>query len=397
MRRIYLHERPDWPRFHWNQEALANLLATVRYRQGCLFGCMAALGFDLRQEAVLRTLTEDVLKTSDIEGETLDTEQVRSSLARHLGIDIGGSGHMDRHVDRNVEGIVRIMLDATSRYDAPLTAERLWDWRAWLFPDGDRGLRRMAAGSWRDDRTGPMQVVSGPAGRERVHFEAPPAGRLHTEMTRFLEWFNESDEMDGVLKAALAHLWFVTIHPFDDGNGRIARAIADMALARSEESPQRFYSMSSQIRKERTDYYKILEATQQGSMDVSVWMYWFLNCLQRAIDGAETTLDAVLDKARFWERVAGVSLNARQCDVLTRLLDGFKGKLTTSKWAKLAKCSQDTALRDIKELVEHGILLRNPGGGRSTSYSLVDFEPPDGAEDDVEADAPAAQDNPLTR
>ncbi len=392
MRRIHLHEHPDWPRFHWNHEALANLLATVRYRQGRLFGRMEALGFDLRQEAMLRTLTEDVLKTSDIEGETLDPEQVRFSLARHLGIDIGGPGHMDCHVDRNVEGIVRVMFDATSCYHLPLTAERLWDWRALLFPDGDRGSGRIATGSWRDDRTGPMQVVSGPVGRERVHFEAPPAERLDREMERFLEWFNESGEMDGVLRAGLAHLWFVTIHPFDDGNGRIARAIADMALARSEQSPQRFCSMSSQIRKERTDYYKILEATQQGSMDVSVWMYWFLNCLKRAIDGAETTLDAVLDKDRFWQRVAGFPLNERQRDMLTRLLDGFEGKLTTSKWAKLAKCSHDTALRDIRELIEGGILLRNPGGGRSTSYKLADFESPGDAEDDMEAGDPAAQD-----
>ncbi len=367
MRRIYLYERPDWPRFHWNQEALTNLLAAVRYRQGRLYGRMEALGFDLRQEAVLQTLTEDVLKTSEIEGEKLDMEQVRSSLARHFGIDTGGSDC----ADRTMEGIVRITLDATDRCDAPLTAERLWEWRAWLFPDGSSASGRIAKGVWRNDRTGPVQVVSGPAGHEQVHFEAPPAGRLHREMTRFLEWFNESDEMDGVLKAGLTHLWFVTIHPFDDGNGRIARAIADMALARSEQSPQRFYSMSSQIRKERTDYYRILEATQQGTMDVSVWMYWFLNCLKRAIDGAETTLDAVLDKARFWERVAGFSLNERQHSVLVRLLDGFEGKLTTSKWAKLAKCSHDTALRDIKELVEGGILLRNPGGGRSTSYRIL--------------------------
>ncbi len=375
MRRIYLHERPDWPRFHWNQEALTNLLATVRYRQGRLFGRMAALGSGLRQEAMLRTLAEDVLKTSEIEGETLNPELVRSSLACRLGIDTGGPGHMDRHVDRNADrnadGIVRVVLDATSCYDAPLTTERLWDWHAWLFPDGDRSSGRIAAGAWRDGRTDPMQVVSGPISRERVHFEAPPAERIDEEMKRFLEWFNESDEMDGVIRAGQSHLWFVAIHPFDDGNGRIARAIADMALARSEQSPQRFCSMSSQIREERTDYYKILEATRQGSMDVSVWMYWFLDCLQRAIDRAETTLDAVLDKARFWERVAGFPLNERQRDALARLLDGFEGKLTSSKWAKLAKCSQDTALRDIKELIAWGVLLRNPGGGRSASYRIL--------------------------
>ena len=360
------------------------MLATVRYRQGRLLGRMEALAFDLRQEAVLQTLTEDVLQSSDIEGEKLDTEQVRSSLARHLGIDIGGLGR----VDRNVEGMVWMMLDATGCYHLPLTVERLWGWHALLFPDGYSGLRRIVTGAWRDDRTGPMQVVSGPVSHEQVHFEAPPAERLDQEMKRFLEWFNASGEMDGVLRAGLAHLWFVTIHPFDDGNGRIARAIADMALARSERSSQRFYSMSSQIRKERIGYYRILEVTQQGSTDISLWMYWFLDCLKRAIDGAGTTLDAVFDKARFRERVAGFALNERQHYVLTRLLDGFEGKITTSKWGKLAKCSQDTALRDITELIERGILLRNPGGGRSTSYDLVDFRSPDGA---------AAQDGPITR
>ncbi len=386
MRRIYLHEHPDWPRFHWNHEALANLLATVRYRQGRLLGRMEALGFDLRQEAVFQTLTEDILQTSDIEGEKLDPEQVRSSLARRLGIDIGGLGR----VDRNVDGIVRMMLDATGCYRLPLTVGRLGDWHALLSPDGYSGSGRIATGAWRDGRTGPMQGISGPIGHEQVHFEAPTAERIDREMKRFLEWFNASGETDGVLKAGLAHLWFVTIHPFDDGNGRIARAIADMALARSEKSPQRFYSMSSQIREERTDYYRILEATQQGSMDISLWMYWFLDCLKRAIDGAGVALDAVFEKARFWERVAGFSLNVRQRHVLTRLLDGFEGKLTTSKWAKLAKCSHDTALRDITELIERGILLRNPGGGRSTSYRiLADFEPPGG---DV-----AAPDGAVTR
>ena len=360
------------------------MLATVRYRQGRLLGRMEALGFDLRQEAVLQTITEDVLQSSDIEGEKLDEEQVRSSLARHLGMDIGELCH----ADRNVEGMVRMMLDATGCYHLPLTAERLWDWHALLFPDGHSGLRRIVTGAWRDDRTGPMQVVSGPVGHEQVHFEAPPAERLDREMERFLEWFNTPGDMDGVLRAGLAHLWFVTIHPFDDGNGRIARAIADMALARSEKSPQRFYSMSSQIRKERTDYYRILEATQQGSPDISLWMYWFPDCLKRAIDGAGTTLDAVFAKAGFRERVAGFALNERQHYVLTRLLDGFEGKITTSKWAKLAKCSQDTALRDITELIERGILLRNPGGGRSTSYKLVHREPSDGA---------ATRDGPITR
>ncbi len=367
MRRMYIHERLDWPRFHWNQEALTNLLATVRYRQGRLSGRMAALDADFRQEALLQTLTEDVLQTSAIAGEALDAEQVRSSLARRLGIDIGGPDS----VDRIVEGIARVTFDAMRCYRSPLTAERLRDWHASLFSAGPT-VKQMAAGRWRDDHAAPMQAVSGSIGGERGHFEAPPAERIDREIAHFLDWFNASDDMDGVLKAALAHLWFVTIHPFDDGNGRIARAIADMALARSEQSPQRFYSMSSQIRKERTDYDRILEATRQGSMDVSVWMYWFLECLKRAMDGAETTLDAVLDKALFWERVEEFPLHERQRAMLARLLGGFQGKLTTSKWASMAKCSQDTALRDITELMEWGVLLRNPGGGRSVSYSLVD-------------------------
>ncbi len=323
--------------------------------------------FDLRQEADLETLTADVLKSSEIEGERLDAEQVRSSIARRLGIDIGAL----KPADRNVEGIVEMMLDATRQYDRPLSAERLFSWQASLFPTGHSGMTKIRAGAWRDDSTGPMEVVSGPIGKERVHFQAPPAVRLAAEMRTFLHWFNTEAAIDPVLKAGLAHLWFVTIHPFDDGNGRIARAIADMALARSENSPQRFYSMSAQIRQERAAYYGILEKTQSGTMDITPWMEWFLGCMGRAIDGAQTTLGAVLFKARFWENVAAVSLNPRQRLVLNRLLDGFEGKLTTSKYAKLAKCSQDTALRDILYLVEHGILVRNPEGGRSTSYALA--------------------------
>jgi Fic family protein len=329
---------------------------------------MEALGFNLRQEAVLQTLTSDVLKSSEIEGEKLDAEQVRSSIARRLGMDIGAL----KPADRNVEGIVEMMLDATRQYDQPLTAERLFSWHASLFPIGRSGMAKIRAGAWRDDSTGPMEVVSGPIGKERVHFQAPPAKRLDGEMQSFLDWFNANADIDPVLKGGLAHLWFVTIHPFDDGNGRIARAIADMALARSEESPQRFYSMSSQIRQERTAYYGILEETQKGILDITSWMEWFLGCLGRAIDGAQTTLGAVLAKARFWDAIAGIAINDRQRLVLNRLLDGFEGKLTTSKYAKLAKCSQDTALRDILPLVERGILVRNPEGGRSTSYALVE-------------------------
>ena len=367
MRRLYLHERADWPELHWRPEALADALADVRHRQGRLLGRMETLGFNLQREAVLGTLVADVVKSSDIEGEKLDAAEVRSSVARRLGMDAGGIGH----ADGNVEGVVELMLDATGRYDQPLTAERLCDWHASLFPTGRSGMRRIAVGRWRDERGAPMQVVSGPIGRERVHFEAPPAARVDEKMRAFLHWFDARTETDPVMKAGLAHLRFVTIHPFDDGNGRIARAVADMALARSENSSQRFYSMSSQIRAERSAYYDVLERTQRGTTDVTEWMTWFLACLGRSIEAAGTALATVLAKARFRERAAGIAINDRQRRVLNRLLDGFEGKLTTSKWARLAKCSQDTALRDITMLVDQGILARNPGGGRNTSYHLV--------------------------
>src|SRR5437879_9065862 len=363
MRRMYIHELEDWPRFNWSRERLAEPLAAVRHRQGRLIGHMEALGFNLRQEAVLQTLTADVLKSSEIEGERLDAEQVRSSIARRLGMDLGAL----KPADRNVEGVVEMMLDATRHYDQALTAERLFAWHASLFPTGRSGMSKIRVGVWRDDSTGPMEVVSGPVGKEHVYFVAPPAARLDAEMRAFLDWFSSSADSDPVLRAALAHLWFVTIHPFDDGNGRIARAIADMVLARSENSPQRFYSMSAQIRQERNAYYSILEETQKGTLDITPWMEWFLGCLGRAIDGAQTTLGAVLAKARFWESIAGVALNERQRLVVNRLLDGFEGNLTSSKYAKLVKCSQDTAARDIAFLVEQGGLVRNPGGGRSTS------------------------------
>ena len=367
MRRIYIHERADWPRLHWRREALVDVLADVRHRQGRLIGRMENLGFDRRREAVLGTLVEDVVKSSDIEGEKLDAAEVRSSIARRLGMDAGGV----RPTDRDVEGVVEMMLDATRRYDQPLTAARLFDWHASLFPTSRSGMRRIAVGRWRDAQVDPMQVVSGPIGRERVHFEAPSAARVDAEMRAFLHWFEAPAEADPVLKAGLAHLWFVTVHPFEDGNGRIARAVADMALARSEDSSQRFYSMSAQIRAERGDYYDALERTQRGTTDVTDWMTWFLACLGRSIDAAGTALAEVLAKARFWERAGGIALNERQRRVLNRVLDGFEGKLTTSKWAKLAKCSQDTALRDVMDLVAHGLLARNPGGGRNTSYRLV--------------------------
>jgi Fic family protein len=308
-----------------------------------------------------------VVKSSDIEGEKLDSDQVRSSVARRLGIDIGGLQPADRHID----GVVEMMLDATQRYDQPLTTERLFGWHASLFPIGRSGLHPIAVGAWREDRTAPMQVVSGPVGGERVHFEAPAAGRLEDEMRTFLEWFNGGATTEPVLKAALAHLWFVTIHPFDDGNGRIARAIADMALARSEGSSRRFYSMSAQIREERAEYYRMLEQTQRDTMEVTAWMEWFLGCLTRAIEGAQAALSGVVEQARYWERLRDVPLNERQRLVIGRLLQGFEGKLTSSKWAALTKSSPDTALRDIQHLVERGVLVRNAAGGRSTSYSLA--------------------------
>lgn len=363
----YIHELSDWPKFQWDEGRLAAPLAAARHLQGRLVGQMEALGFRLREEAVLRTLTEDVVKSSEIEGEKLDADLVRSSVARRLGIDIGGLQPADRHV----EGVVEMMLDATQRYGEALTAERLFGWHASLFPTGRSGMHRITVGAWRVDRTAPMQVVSGPVGRERVHFEAPAADRLEGEMRRFLEWFNTDATTEPVLKAALAHLWFVTIHPFDDGNGRIARAIADMSLARSEGSSRRFYSMSAQIREERSEYYGVLERTQKGTMDVTAWMEWFLGCLTGAIGGAQAALSGIIDKARYWEKLRDVSLNERQRLVINRVLEGFEGKLTTSKWAVLTKSSNDTALRDIQQLVERGVLVRNEAGGRSTSYSLA--------------------------
>jgi len=364
----YIHELPKWPRFHWSDATLAPLLGPVRHRQGRMVGRMEALGYPLRTDATLRALTEEVVKSSDIEGEVLDDAQVRSSLARQLGMKVAGMVPSDRDVD----GVVEMLLDATQKFAEPLTADRLFAWHASLFPTGRSGMTKIAVGAWRTDASGPMQVVSGPIGRTRVHYEAPSADRLPAEMGAFLDWFNDpAPPVDAIVKAALAHLWFVTIHPFDDGNGRIARAITDLCLARSEGSAQRFYSMSSQIRAERKVYYQTLEATQKGTLDVTAWLKWFLACLERAFERTETILGSVLQKARFWEAHAAAPLNERQRKVLNRLLDGFEGNLTSSKWAKLAKCSQDTALRDIDDLLARRILRKNRAGGRSTSYVLV--------------------------
>jgi Fic family protein len=368
VRRItYIHERKGWPGFRWDHERVSALLVEVRHRQGRLTGRMEGLGFQLRAEAVLHSLTEEVLKSSEIEGEKLDRDQVRSSIARRLGIDIGGL----LPADRDAEGVVEMMLDATQHYDQPLIGRRLFDWHAALFPTARSGMVKINVGAWRNDKTGPMQVVSGAIGKERVHYEAPAAERVREEMKKFLDWFEKDNSTDLVVKSGVAHLWFVTIHPFDDGNGRIARAIADMVLARSERSPQRFYSMSAQIRQERKAYYDILEATQKGDLDITRWLEWFLGCLSRAFEHAETILATVLTKARFWERFAGVEFNERQRDIVNRLLNGFEGKLTSSKWAKLAKCSQDSALRDIEDLIRKKVLAKDAAGGRSTSYSLA--------------------------
>jgi Fic family protein len=365
---VYIHELEAWSNFRWDQKHITDLLALVSRNQGRLLGRMETLGFQLRAEAVLQTLTDDVIKSSEIEGEILDKDQVRSSVARRLGLNIGGLAP----VDRNVEGVVEMTLDATQNYDKRLTKSRLFAWHGSLFPTGRSGMSKITVGGWRSDKSGPMQVVSDPIGRERVHYEAPAAEKLAAEMDALLDWFNAKAYTDPLLKAAIAHLWFVTIHPFEDGNGRIARAIADMALARSEQSPQRFYSMSAQIRVERKAYYDVLEATQRGDLDVTAWLQWFLTCLDHAIAGADTTLAAILQKARFWDRLAGEPLNDRQRLVLNRLLDGFEGKLTSSKWAAIAKCSQDTATRDIDNLIRRGILVKDAAGGRSTSYSLAE-------------------------
>ncbi|NNN07188.1 MAG: Fic family protein [Elusimicrobia bacterium] len=365
----YIHELPDWPRFHWEAESFTEMLAQVRLRQGRLIGKMESLGFSQRDEAVLQALTQDVVKSSEIEGESLDPRQVRSSIARRLGMDIAGL----RPADRRVEGVVQMMLEATQNFAQPLTKQRLFRWHEELFPVVPRHVR---VGAWRDDAKGPMQVVSGPMGRERVHYEAPPASRVDDEMAAFFQWANGAVDIDPLLKAAKAHLWFITIHPFDDGNGRIARAIADWALARSENSARRYYSLSAQIRHERKGYYEILERMQKGTLDVTDWMRWFLDCLDRAIAGAEAALTAVLEKDRFWKSHVHLALNQRQRLMLNKLLDGdFAGKLTSTKWAKLAKCSQDTAQRDIVDLIEHSILMKDSAGGRSTSYSLKKQSP----------------------
>ncbi len=366
--RLYIWQSADWPNWRYDLSALTGLLTEVSRAQGLLLGRLAGVGLALRDQASLAALTEDVVKTSEIEGEVLNVESVRSSIARRLGVDIGAVAPVDRHV----EGVVEMVLDATSRGAEPLTVERLFGWHAALFPTGYSGMNKIAAGQWRDDADGPMQVVSGPVGRRKVHFQAPPANVLADETVRFLKWANEQNDLPELVKAGLAHLWFVTLHPFDDGNGRIARAVGDLFLARADGSSQRFYSLSAQIQRERKNYYDVLERTQKGTLDVTGWLSWFLDTLSRAIASAHSTLDAVLVKARYWQRWAGMPFNERQVKMLNRLLDGFDGKLTSSKWGSIAKCSPDSALRDITQLIVLGVLQKTPGGGRSTGYELAD-------------------------
>lgn len=364
----YLWQAVDWPQWRYDLPALTQLLTEVSRAQGLLLGRLADVGLALRNEASLAALTEDVVRTSEIEGESLNVASVRSSIARRLGMDIGAMAAVDRHV----EGVVEMVLDATSRSAEALTTERLAAWHAALFPTGYSGLSLITAGQWRNDATGPMQVVSGPVHRRRIHFQAPPAAALPAEMARFLAWANQEAVEPALIRAGLAHLWFVTLHPFDDGNGRIARAVGDLFLARADGADQRFYSLSAQIQRERKAYYDILERSQQGSLDVTAWLAWFLGALGRAVASAGTTIDGVLAKARFWQRWAGTPMNERQVKLLNSLLDGFSGKLTTSKWAAIGKCSQDTALRDITQLLALRVLRKSPGGGRSTGYELND-------------------------
>lgn len=367
---FYIWQANDWPHWRYDLSTLADILAKVSRTQGILLGRLADVGMALRDQASLSVLTSDVVTTSEIEGESLNVESVRSSIARRLGVDIGALAPVDRHV----EGVVEMVLDATTRCYEPLTAERMFAWHAALFPTGYSGLMRIRVGAWRDDATGPMQVVSGPVHRQKVHYQAPPADWLTTETARFLEWTNGNTSELALIKAGIAHLWLVTLHPFDDGNGRIARAVGDLFLARADGSTQRFYSLSAQIQRSRRDYYDVLERTQKGTLDITEWLTWFLSTLHKAIDSAQTTLDSVLFKARFWRHWAGTPTNQRQIKLLNRLLDGFEGKLTSSKWAAIAKCSTDTALRDITELITLGVLRKTAGGGRSTGYELAPIE-----------------------
>lgn len=362
----YIYQYDNWPNFVWKEQEIQVILGKVRHLQGKLLGQMSALGFSLKEETILTTLTLDVLKSSEIEGEELNYEQVRSSIARKLGLEYAGMVYSDR----DVEGVVEMMLDATQNYNQALDEERLFGWHSALFPTGRSGMHKIEVGCY---RSGEMQVVSGAMGKERVHFQAPPPNQVKAEMDAFLKWVNEKNDIDLVLKSAIAHFWFIIIHPFDDGNGRIARAVSDLLLARSDDTSQRFYSLSSQILLERKVYYETLQKVQHSNGDITEWLNWFLNCLYRCLLTTEETLQNVLRKADFWDKHKETELNARQRLMLNKLLDGFDGKLKTSKWAKITKSSADTALRDIKDLIEKGILKQEESGGRSTNYELDDF------------------------
>jgi Fic family protein len=362
----YIWQADNWPNWRFDLAVLAGPLAEVSRAQGFLIGRLTDAGMALRDQASLAALTEDVVKSSKIEGEQLNVESVRSSIARRLNVDIGALAPVDRHID----GLVEMVLDATANSQLPVSRERLFGWHAALFPTGYSGLSKIKVGDWRDDNNGPMQVISGPIGRQRVHFEAPPADRLKAEMNQFLDWLNSPSNDPPLIKAGLGHLWLVTLHPFDDGNGRIARAIGDLLLARADGSSQRFYSLSAQIQRERSAYYDALEKAQKNTLDVTAWLIWFLETLHRALDQAQPSVDTVLIKKRFWQNWATMPLNERQVKLLNRLLDGFEGKLTSSKWAAIAKCSPDTALRDITDLLERGVLRKSNAGGRSTSYEM---------------------------
>lgn len=359
----YIYQYNDWPNFRWNEAEVQVMLGKVRHLQGRLIGQVSTLGFSVKEETMLTTLTLDVLKSSEIEGERLNYDQVRSSIARRLGLDYAGMVYPDRII----EGVVEMMLDATQNYERPLDEERFFGWHAALFPTGRSGMYKIDVGKY---RTGDMQIVSGAMGKEKVHYEAPPYKQVKLEMDAFIKWFNKDNKIDLVIKSAVAHFWFVIIHPFDDGNGRIARAVSDLLLARSENSPLRFYSLSNQILLERKIYYDTLQKVQHMDGDITEWILWFLNCLFNALNNSEKTIQKVFHKADFWDKHKNTELNSRQRLMLNKLLDGFEGKLKTSKWAKIAKCSQDTALRDIKDLIEKGILKQEGSGGRSTNYEL---------------------------
>lgn len=365
MTAIYIWQQNDWPNFMWDDAKLSYKLGRVRSLQGRLVGKMSALGFDLKNSAMLDTLTADITKSSEIEGEILNAEQVRSSVARHLGIEIEGLPEADRYVD----GVVQVMIDATQNFMTPLTEERLFNWHAALFPTGRSGAYKITVADWRQGSE-PMQVISGAMGKEKIHYEAPHSDNVPYMMKQFLDWTNDDRKIDPVLKAAIAHLWFVTIHPFDDGNGRISRTITDLLLARADEMPHRFYSMSAEIRKQRKAYYDILEKTQKGSINITAWLEWFLDCLEAALLSTEQSIEIVLQKAAFWDKHRLTAMNERQIKVLNLLWDGFDGKLTSSKWSKITKCSPDTALRDIQDLITKNVLRKTNEGGRSTNYEL---------------------------